>query len=143
MKKIALGLAIMLLVSCVYIGAYSVVTGQKMRPPTLAYILEEITSYKYFVNVQDSIKQIENIWNANPSADMGGGENGGVGSTFDDDTPEWLLQLSLWLEESVIGRVFLTISSVVELVVLAVYDVVLAILYIFKIMSVFLTGVPV
>ena len=136
MKKIALGVAVILLISCVYIGAISTVTGQKLRPPTIAYILNEITSYKYYVNVQDTITQIENLWSNSD-------DDGSVGGGFTDDTPSWVIAFTSWLEQSVIGRVFLTIASVVEIVVLGVYDTILAILYLFKILSVFLTGIPV
>ena len=144
MKKIALGVAILLLCSCLYIGALSVVTGEKLRPPTLNYIITEITSYKYYVNVNDTISDFEKIWNNSATAipDVGGGENGIGGGNFSDDTPEWVLSFTSWLEQSTIGRVFLTISTTVEFVVLSVYDTVLALLYIFKIMSVFLTGIP-
>ena len=145
MKKMALGIAVVLLISCVYIGAISTVTGEDLRPPTIAYILNKITSHKYYVNVQDTIKQIEDLWsaNTNPSADAGGGDNNSGGGRYPEDTPSWVISFTAWLEQSAIGRVFLTIASVVEIVVLGVYDTILAILYLFKILSVFLTGIPV
>lgn len=145
MKKIALALAVILLVSTVYIGAVSVVGGQKLRPPTIKYIISEITSYEYYVNVGGVITDIEGIWNNNTSSipSVGGGEEGSGGGRFPEDTPSWVISFSAWLEQSIIGRVFLTIASVIEFVVLSIYDTVLALLYLFKIMSVFLTGIPV
>ena len=145
MEKIALALAVILLVSTVYIGAVSVVSGQKLRPPTIKYILSEITSYEYYVNVSGVITDIEGIWNNNTSSipSVGGGEDGSGGGRFPEDTPAWVISFSAWLEQSFIGKVFLTIANVIEFVALSIYDTVLALLYLFKIMSIFLTGIPV
>ena len=139
MKKIALALAVVMLFSCVYIGAFSLITNEKLRPPSILYIFEEITSLEYYSNVQDKLADIERLWNngVSPSADSVGG-----GGRFDEDTPSWVIQFSYWLEQSTIGKVFLTIAGVVELVVYVIYDTVLTLIYVFKVFSVFLTGVP-
>lgn len=144
MKGLLIGLAFVLLVSCVYIGAVSNVTGVEMRPPTLHYILTEITAIEYYSNVQDIINDIEDVWNDDSTyASSGGGENDGGFGRIDDDTPEWVQKLSTWLETTPIGKVFMTIRYAIEFVVMAIYDSILAVVYTLKIFSVLLTGIPV
>ena len=141
MKKIIFILVFVLLGTSVYIGALSAVTGERMTPPSLDYILTEITSFEYYVNVNDTLKDIEYLWTTEGDtyADVGGGEDGsGDGRIL----PDWLIDLNAWFYESEVGRVFLTIGLTVELVAYSVYDTLLALYYVLRVLSVFLTGVP-
>lgn len=142
MKKIAFILVFVLLGTSVYIGALSAVTGEHIRPPTLDHLLTQISSYEYYVNVNDTINDIEYLWSTEGEtfADVGGGENGSGGGL---DYPDWLIVLNNWFYDTQVGRVFLTIGLTVKLIAYAVYDTLLALFYALRVLSVFLTGVPV
>lgn len=162
MKKILLIPAIILLVCCVTVGAFNVVTKSDNRPMTFYEALEEISHIEFSLDEMSNIlSKISDLWTEEASTYPGPGgrpgQQGGFGSL--DDGSNGILEIpsgnfgSLdyeantdwkWLNSvlNTISKVISTIILIFDLLIFIVKDAVTTVYTLFDVIMRFVVGVP-
>ena len=157
MKKIILIPAIILLVCCVTVGAFNVVSNSNNRPMTFYESLVAFSEIDFsFDEMANLLEKISRMWSADDSSyagpggspgNTGGGgtivENGGYSNQF--GSPNYKADTGLkWLDNvlNFCSNFIATVNIFIQLLVLLVRDAITTVYTLFDIITRFVVGVP-